>query len=284
MSVISFTRSPSLDGRTSGTRHLTASLSLAFSALLCAPLKAQAPFATDDSDVALRGTTHVEIWDQIDWLQSSAAPHYRQNTFNMRVNYGWTDRVELDLDAPLLIIYNHEEPYRVSGIGDTELGVKWNLREAHHGSNGLAVALAAYVELPTGEPTNDLGSGVVDVWTYVVLEKAISDATTLRVNGGYLFAGNTSTGVVGITTARGHVATMSGSVTRAVSTRVSLGAEVAAAATTKKELERAQLQALFGLIYQPRQLFTVTAGLVAGHFSASPRAGLQVGFSVDIPK
>jgi hypothetical protein len=202
----------------------------------------------------------------------------------MRVNYGWTDRLELDLDAPLLIIYNNEEPYRVSGIGDTDLGVKWNLREAQHGSKGFAAALAAYVEFPTGEPTNDLGSGVVDVWTYLVFEKALGEATTLRLNGGYLFAGNTSTGVVGITTARGHVATMSGSLTRAVSTRVSIGGEVAAAATTKKELERGQLQALLGLIYQPRELFTLTAGLVVGHFSASPRVGLQVGFSVDIPK
>jgi hypothetical protein len=139
-----------------------------FSTLLCPRLRAQAPFATDDSDVASRGTTHVEIWDQVDWLQSSATPHYRQNTFNMRVNYGWTDRLELDLDAPLLVIYNNEEPYRVSGIGDTDLEVKWNIREADHGSKGLAAALAAYVEFPTGEPTNDLGSGVVDVWTYLV--------------------------------------------------------------------------------------------------------------------
>jgi len=267
-----------------GTRHPVAPLSFAFSLLLGSHLLAQAPFTTDDSDVAPRGTAHVEIWDQVDWLQSTAAPHYRQNTFNMRVNYGWTDRVELDLDAPLLIIYNNEEPYRVSGIGDTELGVKWNLREAQHGSNGVAAALAAYVEFPTGEPTNDLGSGVVDVWTYVVLEKAIGVGTTIRLNGGYLFAGNTSTGVVGITTARGHVATMSGSLTRAVSPRVSVGGEVAAAVTTKKELERGQLQALFGFVFQPREPFTVTAGFVVGHFSASPRFGVQVGFSVDIPK
>jgi hypothetical protein len=104
------------------------------------------------------------------------------------------------------------------------------------------------------------------------------------VNGGYLFAGNTSTGVVGITTARGHDATMSGSLTRALSPRVSIGGEVAAAVTTKKELERGQLQALFGLIYQPRDALTMTAGFVVGHFSASPRVGLQLGFSVDIPK
>jgi hypothetical protein len=267
-----------------GTRHVAATLLLVWSTLSGSPAAAQAPFATDDADVAARGTTHIEIWNQIDWLQPDAAPHYRQNTFNMRVNYGWTDRVELDIDAPLLTIFNNEQPYRVTGIGDTELGLKWNVREEQHGAKGLAAALGFYVELPTGEPTNDLGSGVVDVWAYLAVEKALTTATTLRLNGGYLFAGNTSTGVVGITTARGRVATMSGSLTRRMSARVSIGGEVAAAATTKKELERGQLQALLGLIYQPRELLTLTAGFVMGRFVASPRVGIQVGFSVDIPK
>jgi len=49
--------------------------------------------------------------------------------------------------------------------------LKWNVREEQHGAKGLAAALGFYVELPTGDPTDDLGSGVVDVWAYLAVER-----------------------------------------------------------------------------------------------------------------
>ena len=38
--------------------------------------------------------------------QHSQVPHLRQNTINMRVNYGLGKGLELDLDSPLLAIAN----------------------------------------------------------------------------------------------------------------------------------------------------------------------------------
>ena len=248
---------------------------------------AQPPFATDDADVTARGTTHIEVFNEYDWLQPSQQPHLRQNTFNMRVNYGVTDHLELDLDAPLLMIVNAptETPVRPFGVGDTNFGVKYNLHEDHHGARGVAVAVAAYVEVPTGDATTSLGSGATDVWIYGALEKALTDRTTLRFNAGYLFVGNTSTGVVGITsTSGGHIATLGGSLVRAMSDKWQLGAEISGAATTNAGLNRGQLQLVVGASYELRKNLNVDVGFIAGRFAASPREGVQVGFSVDLPR
>jgi hypothetical protein len=154
---------------------------------------AQPPFATDDADVTPRGSMHIEVFNEYDWLQPSQQPHLRQNTFNMRVNYGLTDHLELDLDAPLITIVNvpTATPVRPFGVGDTNFGVKYNLREDHHGARGVAVAVAAYVEVPTGDASTNLGSGATDVWIY------------------------------------GHIATLGGSLVRAISDKWQLGAEIA---------------------------------------------------------
>jgi hypothetical protein len=51
-------------------------------------LRAQQPFSTDDADVTPAGKVHFEAFDEYDWLQHSQVPHLRQNTLNMRINYG----------------------------------------------------------------------------------------------------------------------------------------------------------------------------------------------------
>jgi Putative MetA-pathway of phenol degradation len=248
---------------------------------------AQQPFSTDDTDVSSCGTTHVEVFNEHDWLQPSQKPHRRQITLNMRVNYGLTDSLELDLDAPLIMIFNAAPttPQRPFGVGDTDFGFKYNVREDHHGAHGVAVALATYIELPTGDASRSLGSGATDVWTYAALEKALTDRTTLRLNGGYLFVGNTSTGVVGITTTtRGHIATMGASIVRAMTDKLQLGVDISAAATSDVDLKRGQLQLVAGGSYELHKGFSVDVGLIGGHFPASPRAGVQFGFSLDLPR
>ena len=67
---------------------------------------AQQPFYTDDADVTPRGKVHFDFFNEYDWLKAGQAPHQRQNTFNMKMNYGLTDHLELDLDSPLLTIMN----------------------------------------------------------------------------------------------------------------------------------------------------------------------------------
>jgi hypothetical protein len=242
---------------------------------------AQQPFYTDDAEVTAAGRVHVEIFDEYDWLQRGQAPHVRQNTVNMRVNYGLGKGVELDLDSPLITILNNStaSPVRADGIGDTNFGVKYSF--LHESTKWPALSAAAYIETPTGNPASGLGSGLVDSWIYGIAQKTVSPALVLRLNGGYLFTGNTSTGVVGITKARGHVGTFGASMVRTLTRRFDLGAEVTAAVSHNDDLQRAQVQFMLGGNYELREGLTLDIGILGGHFVASPRIGLQIGLSFD---
>lgn len=255
-------------------------------ALCVAPAaRAQQPFSTDDADVTPKGKFHLECFNEYDWLQDSQRPHLQQNTFNTKLNYGLGHGLELDLDAPLIAIGNDATlvPQWPFGIGDLDFGVKYNLREEREGSSAPALSLALYTEMPTGEVSTGLGSGLVDIWTYAIVQKTLPSDFVMHVNGGYLFHGNTSTGVVGITAVRGHVATMGGSVVRRISKALTLGVDVTAAVTSNAALQRAQFQVMLGGDYELHGGYTLTLGVVAGHYTASPRIGVQAGFSWDQP-
>ena len=265
---------------------MTARLLFAAALLLAMPAaaSAQLPFYTDDADVTARGVVHVESFNEYDWLPSSQAPHLRQNTVNVKLNVGLGHNLELDLDAPLITIVNDTTamPRNPFGLGDTNLGVKYRLRDEHDGAAVPALAAVFYLETPTGDSTTGLGSGLVDSWLYLAAQKTITDRLVLHVNGGYLFTGNTSTGVVGLA-ARGHVATMGGSLVRKMSETVSLGVEVTAAATSNTDLGRTQLQMMLGGSYGVKENLSLDAGVIVGRFTASPRVGVLVGFSADFP-
>ena len=48
---------------------------------------------------------------------------------------------------------------------------------------------------------------MTDYWLNLISQESLSDKTRINVNLGYLFAGNSSTGVLGIQSTRGHVYT-----------------------------------------------------------------------------
>jgi hypothetical protein len=116
---------------------------------------------------------------------------------------------------------------------------------------------------------------------YGVLQKSLTKRTTARLNGGVLFAGNSSTGLIGIETTRGQVFTGNGSLVRNFTPRLRLGAELFGGVTNNFNLSRGQLEAQIGGGYAFTQRFEFTFGVVAGRFPASPRAGVQVGFAYD---
>ena len=133
----------------------------------------------------------------------------------------------------------------MAGSGDTNFGVKYHVR-GEDSSRTPVFAVVAYLELPTGDALNGLGSGLADVWVYTVAEKRLPHALSVIGNLGYLVAGNTSTGVLDIEAVRGHVVTLSASLTHMISDRWSAGAELAAAIAAREGLQRGQLQVLVG--------------------------------------
>lgn len=244
---------------------------------------AQLPFYTDDADITDKGKFHLELSNEHDWLQRSSFPGLRQDTTVFTLNYGLTDRIELGANAPFIRISNDRTSRlgNPSGMGDTQFGVKVKVRSEREGSKLPAMSAVFYVEAPTGNTRKLLGSGLVDYWLYGVLQKSFTKRTTGRLNGGILFAGNDSTGLIGIETTRGQVFTGSGSLVRQFTPRLRLGAEMFGAVTNNFNLSRGQLSGQIGGGYGLTENLELTFGVIAGRFAASPRAGVQLGIAYD---
>ena len=241
---------------------------------------AQLPFYTDDPSVTGKGKFHFEFFNEFDALQHPQFPNLRQNTVNYKLNYGLPHDLEIDVDAPYLSIFRALGTGSSFGSGDTNMGIKW---EFHKESKVPALGASFYVEVPTGDATKQLGSGLTDYWLNLIGQKSLSDKTRVNVNLGYLFAGNTSTGVLGITTTRGHVVAGGVSLLHDVTPRLTLGAELYGGYSPNSDLARSQFQAMIGGQYQLRDGMSFDFGLLGGKYIASPRIGGQIGFSVDFP-
>jgi hypothetical protein len=246
-------------------------------------LRAQMPFYTDNADVTDNGTLHFESFDEFDGLQSAQYPDLRQNTFNYKLNYGLPHGLELDIDAPWLSIYRAPGSTASNGAGDTDMGIKWNFSKAARPLSAPALSASLYIEFPTGDTRRQLGSGLTDYWLNSIAQEPLSDKTRIDANFGFLFAGNTSTGVLGTQNTRGHVYTGGLSLQHDFSPRVTLGAELYGAVADNKSLGKDQLQGLAGGWYQLTQRFAVTFALLGGSHIASPRIGGQIGFEADFP-
>jgi len=264
-----------------GSRGLLFFLPLLVALAAAQPALAQLPFYTDDPAVTAPWKAHFEFFNEYDGLQSSEYPDLRQNTANFKFQYGLPYGLELDIDAPYLSIYRAADTSSSSGFGDTDMGVKWNFRKASPDSHMPGLAASLYIEFPTGDTHNQLGSGLTDYWLNLAAQEPLSERSRVNLNFGYLFSGNTSTGVVGIQTARGHVYTGGLSFLHDLNSRWTLGSEVYWGVANKDVLSRTQLQFMGGGQYTIRSGLSVTFGLLGGKFTASPRIGGQVGFTLD---
>jgi hypothetical protein len=247
------------------------------------PLLAQMPFYTDNADVTDQGTLHFEIYNELDGLQSAQYPDLRQNTTNFKVNYGLPHSLELDFDIPYLAISRASGAQNSSGNGDADMGIKWNFFKAPRPRSTPAISASFYVEFPTGDETQGLGSGLSDYWLNAILQEPFSDKTRLDFNVGYLFAGNTSTGVLGIQTTRGHVYTGGLSLQHDFTPRLTLGTELYGGVADNNGLGKNQLQALGGGAYAINSRMSFTFAALGGAHIASPKIGCQFGYEVDFP-
>lgn len=255
-------------------------------AAVAAPLYSQLPFYTDDPAVTEKGTLHFEFFNEFDVLQRPQYPDLRQNTANYKLNYGLPLNLELDLDSPYLAIYRAlgaPQP-TAAGIGDTDLGIKWNFHKEDAAKSRMpALGVSLYIEFPTGDKTRQLGSGLSDYALNFIGQKHLTEKTRVNGNAGILFAGNTSTGVLGITTNRGRVITGGLSMLHDFNSKWTLGVELYGGFTTNSSLGKSQVQILAGGLYNLRNGLSLSFGLVGGRYVASPRIGGQIGFAVDFP-
>ncbi|MFN8006534.1 MAG: transporter [Terriglobia bacterium] len=169
------------------------------------------------------------------------------------------------------------------GIGDTNLGMKWNFHSEAESSVVPAMSVTFYIELPTGDTKEQLGSGRSDYWINFIAQRHLTTKNRLTLNLGTVFTGDTSTGELGIHTTHGRVYTGGLSFLRDVNARWTVGAEVYGGFSNTLGQTRSQFQILVGGNYQIRNGLTFDFGVLGGKFIASPRIGAQFGFSVDFP-
>jgi hypothetical protein len=246
-------------------------------------LHAQMPFYTDDPGVTEPKTLHVEVFDEYDGLQSSQFPDLRQNTADFKISYSPVRRLELDLDTPYVSIYRAPQTQTSHGIGDTNLGAKWNIRETPADTTLPAFAVSFYVEYPTGNSQEGLGTGLTDYWLNFVVQKPLSEATRVNVNLGLLFAGNTSTGAEGIQTRREQVFTGGISLLHDATSRLTWGGEIYGGISDGAGSGKTQLQAMMGAQYAIRNGLSLCAGILGGKYGGTPQIGAQIGVSIDFP-
>jgi Putative MetA-pathway of phenol degradation len=258
-------------------------LLITFALLFTSRANAQIPFYTDDADTTEKGKFHFEFFNEHDWLQRSSRPALRQNLSNFTVNYGLTDRIELGINFPVIKILSSQDslPRDPVGIGDTQIGAKLRLLDEKQGSWAPATSVAFYVELPTGSVKKQIGSGLTDCFLYGVLQKSLTKRTKARLNGGILFTGNSSTGLIGIHSVRGQVFTGNASLVRDFTPKLRLGLEVFGGVTNNFNLSRGQLESQVGGSYAVRENLAFTFAVLGGRFPASPLAGFHLGLVVD---
>lgn len=255
-------------------------LSLLF--LVAATGQAQQPFTTDDADVTSKRRFNLQIGNQFDILPRSDYPALRQNETEFELNYGLFENVEIGFSIPLLAISSSHVviPNSVFGVSDSTLHLKYNFYKEREKSRLPAMAISAIVQFHTGDTSKDLGSGLTNYYVNGILQKTVTSKTTFRLNGGILFSGNLQSGELGIKT-RGRVFTGGGSLVRQFTKKLDLGLEITGAVTPSFDLTKGQLQGLIGGNYALNDKMTFDFGIVAGHFAASPRAGVLLGLSID---
>lgn len=243
----------------------------------------QQPFYTDDADVTDKGKVHLECSNEYDRLPPELFPNLRQNTLVCKVAVGLPANIEVGVDAPLLTISraSGNTPQTSLGVGDTDMAVKWNFHKPPPDSHAFSFTAGFNLEFPTGREQEDLGSGLHDYVANFIVQKKLTDKTTMHLNSGIIFAGNQTTGAVGVANSRGQVYTEGASIVRQFTQKLDLGAEIYEAFSPQFQFARGQLQGLMGGNYEFHKGFTFDFGIVVGAFAAAPSAGIQVGFSHD---
>jgi hypothetical protein len=151
--------------------------------LLSTPAHAGPPFKTDDPQPV--DFLHWELY--VASMQEFGAGETHATAPHLELNYGVFRNMQLHLVTPLG--YAHGGDGTHYGYADTEIGVKYRLVDE---TGSLPqVGVFPLVEIPTGNPATQLGSGTVQAYLPVWLQKSWGKLTTY---GGAGFWYNPGTG------------------------------------------------------------------------------------------
>ncbi|MGA9363911.1 MAG: hypothetical protein WBW16_06025 [Bacteroidota bacterium] len=133
------------------------------------------PFKTDDP----QPVDHLH-WEFYLASEQQVARHETDATLpHFEVNYGVVPNMQLHLVAPLGYVHTNGETHY--GYSDTELGVKF--RFAQETETAPQAGVFPMVEIPTGDENKQLGSGNVQVYLPVWVQKSWGKFTTYGGGG-----------------------------------------------------------------------------------------------------
>jgi hypothetical protein len=143
--------------------------------LFTSRLSAGPPFKTDDPQpVDLR---HWEFY--IASMQQFESGAMNATLPHFEINYGVVPNVQLHVVAP--VGYVHTGEATQYGYSDTEVGVKYRFLEET--SSAPQVGIFPLIELPTGNEGRQLGSGTVQAFIPVWVQKSWGKLTTYGGGG-----------------------------------------------------------------------------------------------------
>jgi len=151
--------------------------------------RAGPPYLTDDPEPVERG--HWEFYAASQWsvarsAASGTSPH-------IEVNYGALPGLQLHVIVPAVVALASGQPARY-GLGDVELGAKY--RFIDEGERRPQVGTFPLVLVPTGSQARGLGSGHVEVFIPIWLQKSFGPWTTYG-GAGLRIASDERDGVAG---------------------------------------------------------------------------------------
>ncbi|WP_052573439.1 hypothetical protein [Haloferula sp. BvORR071] len=143
--------------------------SLILPALLLGLCVAQAgpPLVTDDPDTPKRGDWEINVAVTAD----KRGRDWSLETPLLDFNYGFRDTVQLKFELPYLVEMEKDGPDQ-SGIGNSELGVKWRFFEND------AIAISTYPQLAFNSSDHTVRRGLVDGGVEFVLPVEFSHEFT----------------------------------------------------------------------------------------------------------
>ena len=145
-------------------------------------LYAARPLTTDDAWTVERGKFQVETG--FDFLREDN--HDRGFNPSLILTYGVLERMDFGIGGGYLFVHP-QRGERESGMGDTEVKLKYRLLDEKDGRPALA--FAGILKVPTASESRGLGSGKVDFTFNSILTKSLTKRMALHFNLGYTFIG-----------------------------------------------------------------------------------------------
>lgn len=195
-----------------------------------------------------------------------------QQSTSLALRFAASSHLLLELDLDTVRSETDDTRTRMTGVGDTRLGVQAVALE--DAPDHPALAFAYYIKLPSASETRNLGTGRVDHKLIALISKKLGAKTDIDFNAAYLNVGREDSD----RRASGGQAALS--VARELSERLSLEGELSG--QSEEDIQPRGVFALGALAYRVNRRLILDGGVRFGLNPEAPRFGVFAGVTIGI--